>query len=49
MRQIDFCFAVAFGLNVMTAHAGEYKAGSLDISDPCPAPHPRDRMLLPDT
>ena len=34
MRQIAFVFTAAFALAVISANAGEYKAGSLDISDP---------------
>ena len=34
MRPIGFLFAAVFGLAVTTAHAGDYKAGSLDISNP---------------
>jgi periplasmic copper chaperone A len=34
MREIGFLFAAAFGLAVTTAHAGDYKAGSLEISNP---------------
>ena len=34
MRRIAFFFAASFGLAVTAASAGDYKAGSLDISDP---------------
>jgi periplasmic copper chaperone A len=34
MRPIAFVFAAAFALVLNPAHAGDYKAGSLDISDP---------------
>jgi periplasmic copper chaperone A len=34
MRPIALFFAAAFGLAVTAANAGDYKAGSLDISDP---------------
>jgi len=34
MRPIVFFFTAAFGLAVTAASAGDYKAGSLDISDP---------------
>ena len=34
MRPIVVFFAAAFGLAVTAASAGDYKAGSLDISDP---------------
>src|SRR5262249_5148653 len=34
MRPIVFFFTAAFGLAVGAASAGEYKAGSLEISDP---------------
>jgi len=34
MRPIVFVFAAAFGLAVTAASAGDYKAGSLDISNP---------------
>ena len=34
MRPIDFFSMAAFGLAVGAASAGEYKAGSLEISDP---------------
>ena len=34
MRPIAFFFATAFSLAVTAANAGDYKAGSLDISDP---------------
>jgi copper(I)-binding protein len=34
MRPIAFVFAAAFALALNPAHAGDYKAGSLDISDP---------------
>jgi periplasmic copper chaperone A len=34
MRSIALFFAAAFGLAVTAAIAGDYKAGSLDISDP---------------
>ena len=34
MRPIVFFFTAAFNLAVTTASAGEYKAGSLDISNP---------------
>ncbi len=34
MRLIAFCFAAVCGLAVTTAHARDYKAGSLDIADP---------------
>jgi periplasmic copper chaperone A len=34
MRPIAFFFTAAFGLAVTAASAGDYKAGSLDISDP---------------
>jgi copper(I)-binding protein len=34
MRRIVFLFAAAFGFAVTAASAAEYKAGSLDISDP---------------
>ena len=34
MRPIAFVFAAAFALALNRAHAGDYKAGSLDISDP---------------
>jgi copper(I)-binding protein len=34
MRPVALLFAAVFGLVVTAANAGEYKAGSLDISDP---------------
>jgi periplasmic copper chaperone A len=34
MRPIAFVFIAAFGLAVSAANAGDYKAGSLDISNP---------------
>jgi periplasmic copper chaperone A len=34
MRPIAFVFAAAFALALTPAHAGDYKAGSLDISNP---------------
>jgi copper(I)-binding protein len=34
MRPIAFVFAAAFALALNPAHAGDYKAGSLDISNP---------------
>src|SRR5213593_588739 len=34
MRPIAFFFTAAFALAVSAAAAGDYKAGSLDISDP---------------
>jgi len=34
MRPIAFVFAAAFALALSPAHAGDYKAGSLDISNP---------------
>ena len=34
MRPIVFVFVAAVGLAVTAASAGDYKAGSLDISDP---------------
>jgi periplasmic copper chaperone A len=34
MRRIIFLFAAAFGFAVSAASAADYKAGSLDISDP---------------
>src|SRR5260221_1884789 len=34
IRPIAFVFAAAFALALNPAHAGDYKAGSLDISDP---------------
>ena len=34
MRPIAFCITAAFALAVTAASAGDYKAGSLDISDP---------------
>jgi copper(I)-binding protein len=34
MRPIVFFYAAAFGLAVTATSAGDYKAGSLDISDP---------------
>src|SRR6266403_3791216 len=34
MRPIAFVFAAAFALALNPAHAGDYKAGPLDISDP---------------
>src|SRR5262245_64881292 len=34
MRPVVFVFAAAFGLAVTAASAGDYKAGSLDISSP---------------
>ncbi len=34
MRRIVFLFAAAFGFAVTAASAADYKAGSLDISDP---------------
>ena len=34
MRPVVFFFTAAFGLAVGAASAGEYKAGSLEISDP---------------
>jgi periplasmic copper chaperone A len=34
MRPIAFCITAAFALAVSAASAGDYKAGSLDISDP---------------
>jgi len=34
MRHIAFVFAAAFALALNPAHAGDYKAGSLDISNP---------------
>jgi copper(I)-binding protein len=34
MRRIIFLFAAAFGFAVTAASAADYKAGSLDISDP---------------
>jgi periplasmic copper chaperone A len=34
MRPIAFVFAAAFTLALNPAHAGDYKAGSLDISNP---------------
>jgi copper(I)-binding protein len=34
MRPVALLFTAVFGLAVTAANAGEYKAGSLDISDP---------------
>jgi len=34
MRTIAFVFATAFALALTPAHAGDYKAGALDISNP---------------
>jgi copper(I)-binding protein len=41
MRPIAFVFAAAFALALNPAHAGDYKAGSLDISDPWSRPTPK--------
>ena len=46
MRPIAFFITAAFALAVTAASAGDYKAGSLDISDPWSRPPRKDRASL---